>query len=80
VDRRAPLSDFYPAESLASLGEGVQRFDRWGFALGYGALVGALSTEQPTAQAVAKVIAGADPVRVARETRTAVERLKSELR
>jgi multiple sugar transport system substrate-binding protein len=80
VDRRAPLSDFYSAESLASLGEGVQRFDRWGFALGYGALVGALSTEQPTAQAVAKVIAGADPVRVARETRTAVERLKSELR
>ena len=80
VERRAPLSDFYSDESLASLGEGVQRFDRWGFARGYGALVGALAAEQPTARAVARVIAGADPRRVARETRAAVERIHGELR
>jgi multiple sugar transport system substrate-binding protein len=80
VERRAPLSDFYSEESLASLGEGVQRFDRWGFALGYGALVGALGDEQPTARAVAAVIAGAQPARVAAETRAAVERIKDELR
>jgi multiple sugar transport system substrate-binding protein len=79
VERRAPLSDFYSDESLASLGEGVQRFDRWGFALGYGALVGALAAEQPTAGAVAAVIAGAEPARVARQTRAAVEAIKAEL-
>jgi multiple sugar transport system substrate-binding protein len=79
VERRAPLSDFYSEESLASLGEGVQRFDRWGFALGYGALVGALGSEQPTARAVAAVIAGSPPARVAAETRAAVERIKDEL-
>jgi len=79
VERRAPLSDFFSDESLASLGQGVQRFDRWGFALGYGALVGALAAEQPTARAVAQVIAGADPGRVARETRAAVERIQDEL-
>jgi multiple sugar transport system substrate-binding protein len=80
VERHAPLSEFFSDESLASLGEGVQRFDRWGFAEGYGALVGALGAEQPTARAVAEVIAGADPSRVARETRAAVERIQAELR
>jgi multiple sugar transport system substrate-binding protein len=80
VDRRAPLSDFFSDESLASLGEGVQRFDRWGFGQGYGALVGALTADQPTARAVADVIAGADPRRVARETRAAVEEVQRELR
>jgi multiple sugar transport system substrate-binding protein len=79
VERRAPLSDFFSDASLASLGEGVERFDRWGFGLGYGALVGALSAEQPTARAVAQVTAGEDPIRVARRTRAAVERIQDEL-
>jgi multiple sugar transport system substrate-binding protein len=80
AERREPLSDFFSDESLASLGEGVQRFDRWGFAEGYGALVGALAPEQPTARAVARVIAGANPARVARQTRAAVERIQRGLR
>ena len=80
VERRAPLSDFYSPESLASLGEGVQRFDRWGFGRGFGALVGVLAEEQPTARAVAEVIAGADAARVARETRVTLQRIQSELR
>ena len=43
MDRKAPLSEFYYEESIASLGEGVENFQRWGFAQGQGALIGALS-------------------------------------
>jgi multiple sugar transport system substrate-binding protein len=79
TERRAPLSDFFSDASLASLGDGVQRFDRWGFAHGYGALVGALGADQPTAGAVAEVIAGADPARVLQKTRMAVEAIQRDL-
>jgi multiple sugar transport system substrate-binding protein len=79
VDRKAPLSRYYSEESLASLGEGVQNFKRWGFAQGQGALVGALSGEQPVANAVADVIGGKDPAEAARETQATVEELQSGL-
>jgi multiple sugar transport system substrate-binding protein len=79
VDRTAPLSEFYSEESIASLGEGVERFERWGFAQGQGALVGALSGEQPIADAVAEVIGGADPAQVARETQAKVEEIQAGL-
>jgi len=79
VDRKAPLSRFYSEESLQSLGEGVQRFKRWGFAQGQGALVGALGGEQPVANAVADVIGGADPAEAARETQATVEELQAGL-
>jgi multiple sugar transport system substrate-binding protein len=79
VDRKAPLSRYYSEESLASLGEGVQRFKRWGFAQGQGALVGALSGEQPVANAVADVIGGKDPAAAARETQATIEELQSGL-
>ena len=77
VDRKAPLSEFYSEDSIASLGEGVQRFQRWGFAQGQGALVGALSGEQPVANAVNEVIGGKDPAEAAKETKSAVEEIKA---
>ena len=61
MDSKAPLSEFYCEESVASLGDGVENFQRWGFAQGQGALVGALRGEQPIANAVADVIGGKDP-------------------
>jgi multiple sugar transport system substrate-binding protein len=76
IDRKAPLTDFYSEASIASLGEGVQNFQRWGFAQGQGALVGKLAEEQPVANAVAEVIGGKDPAAAAKEVQAAVEELK----
>jgi multiple sugar transport system substrate-binding protein len=77
VDKKAPLSDFYSDESIASLGEGVQSFQRWGFAQGQGALVGALSGEQPIASEVNEVIGGKDPADAAADAKSAVEEIKT---
>jgi multiple sugar transport system substrate-binding protein len=79
VDRTAPLSDFYSEESIASLREGVQRFERWAFAQGQGALVGALSGEQPIANAVAAVIGGKDPAEAARDAQAEIEEIQAGL-
>jgi multiple sugar transport system substrate-binding protein len=79
VDKKAPLSQFYSKESLASLGEGVEQFQRWGFAQGQGALVGALSGEQPVANAVSEVIGGKDPADAAKEVQATTEELKASL-
>lgn len=79
VDTKAPLSDFYSEESIASLGEGVENFQRWGFAQGQGALVGALSGEQPVANAVSEVIGGKDPAEAAKEVQATTEELKAGL-
>lgn len=79
VDRKAPLSKFYSQESIDSLGEGVQSFDRWGFPQGQGALVGALGGERPIANAVVQVVGGADPAKVAAETQTRIEEIQQEI-
>jgi multiple sugar transport system substrate-binding protein len=79
VDRKAPLSRFYSEESIQSLGEGVENFQRWGFAQGQGALIGALRGEQPIAGAVADVIGGKDPAEAAKEVQSTVEEIKSGL-
>ena len=79
VDRKAPLSKFYSEESIQSLGEGVENFQRWGFAQGEGALVGALRGEQPIASAVADVIGGKDPAEAAKDVQSTVEEIKSGL-
>jgi multiple sugar transport system substrate-binding protein len=79
VDRKAPLSKFYSEESIQSLAEGVENFQRWGFAQGQGALVGALRGEQPIASAVADVIGGKDPAEAAKDVQSTVEEIKSGL-
>jgi multiple sugar transport system substrate-binding protein len=79
VDKKAPLSEFYSEDSIASLGEGVEQFQRWGFAQGQGALVGALSGEQPVANAVSEVIGGKDPADAAKEVQETAEELKASL-
>jgi multiple sugar transport system substrate-binding protein len=79
VDTKAPLSKFYSEDSIASLAEGVQSFQRWGFPQGQGALVGALGGEQPIANAVNEVIGGKDPAEAAKEVKATVEEIKSGL-
>ncbi|MGZ8648031.1 MAG: ABC transporter substrate-binding protein [Solirubrobacteraceae bacterium] len=77
IDRKAPLSDFYSEASIASLGEGVANFQRWGFAQGQGALVGKLAEKQPVSNAVGEVIRGRAPEAAAKDVQAAVEKLKS---
>jgi multiple sugar transport system substrate-binding protein len=79
VDRKAPLSEFYSKDSIASLGQGVQSFQRWGFPQGQGALVGALSGEQPIADQVNEVVGGKDPAEAAKDAKGAVEEIKAGL-
>jgi multiple sugar transport system substrate-binding protein len=79
VDKKAPLSQFYSEESIASLGDGVENFQRWGFAQGQGPLMGALSGEQPVANAVADVIGGKDPAEAAKEVQAIAEELQAGL-
>jgi multiple sugar transport system substrate-binding protein len=79
VDTKAPLSDFYSAESIDSLKQGVESFQRWGFAQGQGALVGALSGEQPIPAAVNAVIGGKDPAEAAQQAQSTVEEIQAGL-
>jgi multiple sugar transport system substrate-binding protein len=79
VDRKAPLSDFYSDESIASLGEGVKSFQRWGFAQGQGPLIGGLAGEQPIADAVNQVINGKDPKAAAEEAQGTIEEIQAGL-
>lgn len=79
VERKARLTDFYPRASIESLGEGVERFERWGFAQGQGALIGALGVTQPISRAVAAVVGGQDPARVAEVTQRRVEAVQAGL-
>jgi multiple sugar transport system substrate-binding protein len=76
----APLSAFYSAESIASLGDGVQSFQRWGFRQGEGALMGALSEGEPVAAAVAAVVGGADPAQAAATAQRRIEAIKARLK
>ncbi len=79
VDKKAPLSEFYSKESIDSLKEGVQTFQRWGFAQGQGALVGALSGEQPIPAAVSEVIGGSDPKQALDKAQSTVEEIQAGL-
>jgi multiple sugar transport system substrate-binding protein len=79
VDKKAPLGQFYSEESIASLGEGVENFQRWGFAQGQGPLMGALGGEQPVANAVADVIGGKDPAEAAKDVQGTAEELQAGL-
>jgi multiple sugar transport system substrate-binding protein len=79
VDRKAPLDRFYSPASIASLGEGVRSFQRWGFEEGRAALVGALRADEPVARALSEAIhEGGTPERAAAQAQQAVERLSQE--
>jgi multiple sugar transport system substrate-binding protein len=79
VDSKAPLSQFYGEDSIQSLADGVENFQRWGFAQGQGALIGALRGEQPIASAVADVVGGKDPAQAAKDVQATVEEIQSGL-
>jgi len=81
TDRRAPLSRFYSAESIASLGEGVRSFQRWGFPQDQGDLVGAMSEREPVTEALAAAIRGdITPDQAAEKAQSAVKQLQESIR
>ena len=77
VDRLAPLSDFYSAETIQQLVDGAADFQRWGFTQGQGALVAALYESLAVPQALRDVVDGTmTPEEAATEIQTAAEELQ----
>jgi multiple sugar transport system substrate-binding protein len=77
VERKAPLRRFFSAADIASLGEGVRAFRRWGIDQGQAALAGALRGPQPVTRALAAAIAGElSPEAAAREAKRGVQALQ----
>lgn len=62
VDRKAALSEFYPAEVIDTLIEGSSSFDRWGFIQGQGQLVSAVYATLPVPNAIAAILDGSQSV------------------
>ena len=58
VDTKAPLSDFYDAETLDALRTSPDTIQRWAITQGAGELLGATLSELPVAQAVNRVTTG----------------------
>lgn len=78
VDRQAPLSDFYSAETIDSLIQGAGSFQRWGFTQGQGALVAALYESLAVPQALRDVVDGTmTPEEAAAEMQAAAEELQT---
>ncbi len=65
VDRRAPLSEFYGAETIDSIVEGLETGTRWGFAQGQGLLTSRLYDTRVMAELVREYL---DDERSAEET------------
>ena len=76
VDKKAPLSDFYPKETLDQLTKSTDTMQRWGFSQGQGKIVGPLLTELPIPKALAAGLEGsADPAAIAQQAQSAVEEI-----
>ena len=58
VDTKAPLSDFYDAETLEALKTSPDTIQRWAITQGAGELLGATLSELPVAQAVNQATTG----------------------
>jgi len=75
VDKKAPLTDFYPPEVIEVLTSGPDDFDRWGILEGQGDLVGAILGELPVPKAVAELAGGETDGQTAAEN--AAEKVRS---
>ncbi len=56
VDERAPVTEIYGEQVIETLVAGTERFDRWGFAEGYGALVASLYESLVVPQTLSDVL------------------------
>jgi multiple sugar transport system substrate-binding protein len=79
VDTKAPLSKFYDSASIDSLGKGAENFQAWGFKQGQAALVGALSGEEPVADAVSAAVNGTAPAAALTKAKQRIQEIQSGL-
>ena len=81
VRPKAPLADFFSQDSVDAIAAGAERFERWGFTSGQGALEGALESELTVPEALSAVIRGdTSPVEAAARLQAEAERLQGRLR
>ncbi len=77
VDRFQPLSDFYDADVINAIVEGLETGSRWGFAQGEGALVGTLYGTRVMAELVREFLDGDRTAEeTARQMQSRVEALR----
>ncbi|WP_127502006.1 ABC transporter substrate-binding protein [Actinoplanes solisilvae] len=72
VDKKAPLSSVYSPDVIKTIEAGADKFDRWGFAQGKGALVGATQGELPVPKAINDMVNGGTPEQAAKKATEAV--------
>jgi multiple sugar transport system substrate-binding protein len=65
VDTKAPLSQFYDAETLRVVERSPETFSRWGFAQGYGELAGAVTGQLVVPKALSELVNGSGDARSA---------------
>jgi len=76
VDRRAPINSLYSQDTIDNILEGVQNFDRWGFAAGKGALITSIYSTKTVPQSIARMLNDEiTPVQAAAEIDQAVKAL-----
>jgi multiple sugar transport system substrate-binding protein len=80
VDKKAVLSDLYPAATLTAIAESPGSFQRWGLPQGQGALAGAVAGQFVVPQALADMInSGASAADATAQAQKAAEQIKTDL-
>lgn len=67
VETKAPLSEFYDAETLKAVEESPETFHRWGFTQGKGELAGAVTGELVIPKVLAELVNSGDAEAAAKE-------------
>ena len=73
VDKKEPLSSVYSPDVINTITTGADKFDRWGFAQGKGALIGATQGELPVPKAINNMVNGGTPEKAAQQATSAVQ-------
>ena len=73
VDKKATLSSVYSPDVINTIVSGADKFDRWGFAQGKGALIGATQGELPVPKAINDMVNGGTPEKAAQQATAAVQ-------
>jgi multiple sugar transport system substrate-binding protein len=80
VDTKAPLAQFYDAQTLSAVEESPETFSRWGFTDGQGELAGAVTGQLVVPKALAELINGdGDPETAAGDANEQVTTIAEEL-
>jgi multiple sugar transport system substrate-binding protein len=65
VDTKAPLADFYDADTLKVVEQSPETFSRWGFTQGKGELAGAVTGQLVVPKSLAALVNGAGDAKAA---------------